>query len=65
VRPGEGTALVAALRPRAEELLWLVTALDREGLAAGVAALEEDVLRDAFAVAATGQIVEKLPLVAR
>ena len=65
VRPGEGTALVAALRPRAEELLWLVTALDREGLAAGVAALEEDVLRDAFAVAATGQTVEKLPLVAR
>lgn len=62
VRPGDGTALVAALRPRAEELLWLVTALDRAGLAAGVAALEEDELRDAFAVAVTGQTVEKLPL---
>jgi len=62
VRPGEGTALVAALRPRADELLWLVTSLDREGLAAGVAALEEDRLRDAFAVAVTGRTVEKLPL---
>ncbi len=63
VRPGDGTALVAALRPRAEELLWLVTALDREGLGAGVAALEENRLRDAFAVAVTGQTVEKLPLI--
>ena len=65
VRPGGGTALVAALQPRAEELLWLVTALDRKGLAAGVAALDEDRLRDAFAVAVTGRNVEKLPLVAR
>jgi hypothetical protein len=63
VRPGDGTALIAALRPRADELLWLVTALDREGLAAGVAALEEDRLRDAFAVAVTGEKVEKLPLI--
>jgi hypothetical protein len=62
VRPGDGTALVAALRPRAEELLWLVTSLDAEGLAAGVAALDEDRLRDAFAVAVTGDKVEKLPL---
>jgi uncharacterized protein DUF4430 len=62
VRPGDGTALVAALRPRAEELLWLVTSLDAEGLAAGVAALDEDRLRDAFAVAVTGDTVEKLPL---
>jgi Domain of unknown function (DUF4430) len=62
VRPGDGTALVAALRPRADELLWLVTSLDRTGLAAGVAALEERMLRDAFAVAVTGRRVEKLPL---
>ena len=62
VRPGDGTALVAALQPRAEELLWLVTSLDAEGLAAGVAALEEERLRDAFAVAVTGDTVEKLPL---
>jgi hypothetical protein len=65
VHPGDGTALVAALRPRADELLWLVTALDRKGLAAGVAALEEDRLRDAFAVAVTGRTVEKLPLIGR
>jgi Domain of unknown function (DUF4430) len=64
VRPGDGTALVAALRPRADELLWLVTALDRKGLAAGVAALEGDLLRDAYAVAVTGRNVEKLPLAA-
>jgi len=65
VRPGDGTALVAALRPRADELLWLVTALDREGLAAGVDALEERELRGAFAVAVTGDTVENLPLPAR
>jgi hypothetical protein len=63
VRPGDGTALIAAMRPRADELLWLVTSLDRPGLAAGVDALEEDLLRDAFAVAVTGSEVEKLPLV--
>lgn len=65
VRRGDGTALVAALRPRDDELLWLVTALDDEGLASGVRALEEKRLRDAFAVAVTERIVEKLPLVER
>jgi hypothetical protein len=62
VRPGDGTALVAAMRPRAEELVWLVTSLDTAGLLAGVRALREDRLRDAFAVAVTGNSVEKLPL---
>ena len=65
VRPGDGTALIVALRPRADELLWLVTSLDAEGLAAGVRALRTDALRDAFAVAVTGSTVEKLPLDAR
>ena len=65
VHPGDGTALVAALRPRADELLWLVTALDEQGLAAGVRALRADELRDAFAVAVTGRTVEKLPLESR
>ena len=65
VHPGDGTALVAALRPRADELLWLVTSLDAEGLAAGVKALRENALRDAFAVAVTGSVVEKLPLAER
>ena len=63
VRPGDGTALVAALRPRDDELVWLVTSLDQAGLAAGVAALRERKLRDAFAVAVTGSSVEKLPVV--
>jgi hypothetical protein len=62
VRPGDGTALVAAMRPRADELVWLVTSLDAAGLLAGVRALREDALRDAFAVAVTGRRVEKLPL---
>jgi Domain of unknown function (DUF4430) len=62
VHAGDGTALVAALRPRADELLWLVTSLDAEGLAAGVRALRANALRDAFAVAVTGRTVEKLPL---
>jgi hypothetical protein len=65
VRRGEGVGLVLALQPRAEELVWIVTALDEEGLDAGVGALGERSLRDAFAVAATGDGVEKLPLEAR
>ena len=65
MRAGDGTGLVAALRPRADELVWLVTALDDEGLEAGVRALDERKLRDAFAVAATGRRVEKLPLEGR
>ena len=62
---GDGVGLVLALQPRAEELVWIVTALDDEGLEAGVRALDERKLRDAFAVAATGDRVEKLPLVGR
>ena len=62
VRRGDGVGVVLALQPRAEELVWIVTALDEEGLEAGVRALDEDRLRDAFAVAATGDRVDKLPL---
>jgi Domain of unknown function (DUF4430) len=62
VEPGDGVGLVLAMRPRDEELVWLVTALDERGLEAGVRALAEDRLRDAFAVAVTGRTVEKLPL---
>ena len=63
VEPGDGVGLVLAMRPRDEELVWLVTALDERGLEAGVRALAENRLRDAFAVAVTGRTVEKLPLV--
>jgi hypothetical protein len=62
VRRGDGVGLVLALQPRAEELVWIVTALDEQGLEAGVRALDERELRDAFAVAATADAVEKLPL---
>jgi Domain of unknown function (DUF4430) len=61
-RAAPGTGLIAALRPRADELVWLVTALDREGLAAGVRALRARALRNAYAVAATGDTVQRLPL---
>jgi Domain of unknown function (DUF4430) len=65
VRRGDGVGLVLALQPRAEELVWIVTALDEQGLEAGVRALDESELRNAFAVAATADGVEKLPLVGR
>ena len=39
--PGDGTALVVALRPRADELVWLVTGLDEDALLAGARALRE------------------------
>ena len=65
VRRGDGVGLVLALQPRADELVWIVTALDDAGLEAGVRALDERKLRNAFAVAVSGDRVEKLPLVGR
>jgi hypothetical protein len=65
VRPGDGVGIVLAMRPLDEELVWLATALDEKGVAAAVRALDEDELRDAFAVAVDGRTVEKLPLVNR
>ena len=65
VRRGDAVGLVMALQPRADQLVWMVTALDEQGLEAGVRALDEDDLRDAFAVAATPERVAKLPLVSR
>jgi hypothetical protein len=62
VRRGDGVGLVFALQPRAEELLWVVTALDEKGLEAGVRALDRTKLRDAFAVAVAGGRALKLPL---
>ena len=61
-RPDDAKTVRPALRPRAEELVWVVTALDQAGLEAGVRALRESDLRDAFAVATTGRTVEMLPL---
>jgi Domain of unknown function (DUF4430) len=65
VHAGDGVGLVFALQPRADELAWVVTALDEQGLDAGARALEAGKLRDAYAVVATGDRVEKLPMVGR
>jgi hypothetical protein len=62
VEPGDGTGIVAAARPTDDELVWLVIALDEEGVSAAARALDEGRLRNAFAVAVTGERVEKLPL---
>ena len=62
VHRGDGTGVVLALQPRADELVWLVTGLDEDALEAGVRALSARRLRDAYAVAVTGDRVEKLPL---
>jgi hypothetical protein len=65
VRPGDGVGIVLAMRPLEEELVWLATGLDQKGVAAAVGALDEDELRDAFAVAVDGRTVQKLPVVNR
>ncbi len=65
IRPGDGVGILLAMRPLEEELVWLATGLDDEGVAAAVGALDEDKLRDAFAVAVDGRTVEKLPLVSK
>ncbi len=62
VRPGDGVGLILAMRPLAEEIVWLVTALDDAGLEAAVSSLDSGRLRDAFAVAVDGGEVERLPL---
>jgi Domain of unknown function (DUF4430) len=62
VRPGDGTGIVAAARPTNDELVWMVIALDERGLEAAASAVDEDLLRNAFAVAASADEVEKVPL---
>jgi len=59
---GRGAGLVAALMPREEELVWVVTGTDAGGVARAAAAFEAGALRDAFAVAAPVGGAEKLPL---
>lgn len=65
VHRGDGVGLVFALQPRVKELVWVITALDEQGLDAGARALDAGKLRDAFAVAVTGDEVEKLPVAGR
>jgi Domain of unknown function (DUF4430) len=61
-RAGAGAGLVAALRPTDEELLWLVTGVDEAGVSRAANALGAERLRDAFAVAALGGRIAKLPV---
>jgi hypothetical protein len=65
VTPGDGTGIVAAIRPSGDDLVWLVTGLDERGVEAAASALDERKLRNAFAVATTGRVVESLPLAER
>jgi hypothetical protein len=57
-----GTGLVAALKPGAEEILWAVTGNDGEGTLRAARSLDRNTLGNAFALAATPQGTDNLPL---
>jgi uncharacterized protein DUF4430 len=57
-----GTGLVAARVPEEENPVWFVTGIDDAGVARAAAALDEDTLRGAFAVAATPAGPLRLPV---
>ena len=59
---GTGAGLVAALIPRDDELVWVVTGGSERAVDAAASALDAATLRDAFAVAVTPSGAEKLPL---
>ena len=59
---GKDTGLVAAVAPRAEELVWVVTGGSSKAVDAAASALDATTLRDAFAMAVTPSGAEKLPL---
>lgn len=61
---GEGAGLVAAVELLEQQPVWVVTGVDAEGVEAAADALQEDVLRDAFAVAATEEGPMPLPVAA-
>ena len=61
-RVGQRAGLVAATAPDEEEIVWLVTGTDTAGVEAAARLLDERQLRDAFAVAATPQGTEPVPL---
>jgi hypothetical protein len=57
-----GTGLVAARVPEEHDVVWFVTGVDDAGVERAAAALDEDTLRDAFAVAATPAGPVRLPV---
>ena len=58
-----GTGLVAATALEEQAVVWMVTGLDNLGVQAAASALNARSLRNGFAVAATPEGPEKLPLV--
>ena len=62
---GRDAGLVAAMVPRDDELVWVVTGGSGAGVDAAAGALDAATLRDAFAVAVTRSGPQKLPLEAK
>ena len=62
---GKEAGLVAALAPRADEIVWVVTGGSTKAVDAAAGALDAATLRDAFALAVTPGGAEKLPLEAK
>jgi hypothetical protein len=62
-RAGGGTGLVAAVREGEEQPTWIVTGTDQAGVDAAVDLLDEDSLRDRYAVASAGGEELALPVV--
>jgi hypothetical protein len=60
-----GAGLVAATELPDQQPVWVVTGVDEAGVEAAAAALDEDVLRDAFAVAVTAEGRVPLPVAGR
>jgi hypothetical protein len=56
-----GTGLVAATQQPSQAITWLVTGVDAAGVERAARALNENALRNAFAVAATPTAVVRLP----
>ncbi|MDQ3572440.1 MAG: DUF4430 domain-containing protein [Actinomycetota bacterium] len=61
-RLGAGAGLVAAVRVGERPPTWIVTGVDKDGVAAAAAALSESVLRNRFAVIVAARSDETLPV---
>ena len=61
-RLGEGAGLVAAVRDGEDPVTWLVSGVDGRGVEAAAQALDEDVLRDRYAVVVGAGSEDSLPL---
>ncbi len=59
---GAGTGLVAAQRPTEEDLQWVITGVDDEGVERAARTLGSPALRNAFAAVVTGDGIQRVPL---